>query len=710
MLTDEVKQNITTGLTYWALGGFILGLVEILVNLPLYPWMLPNIITFLPGPVYYALAGIIAASIFSGLVLLCKKELNLPVYAAGNISFIIFVWTAKWASIYFEEALEQHNAVHLFHLFGLLLIAYGSEHLLYKFFVRQKDNLWSRFVAISIALYTFIAIILFLYPKLPYILSSNNLQYLLFTITGCILLFFTVYYLLEFSKKFSLPIKIVEGGLILTGIFFIILSITQNKATPSQKANVTVLNKQEVLSKEKPNILLITPDTLRADRLSCYGQNNFETKAIDSIAQKGVLFKNAQAPAPWTMSSFASMLTSQYPSVHGGVKDGFTGLTKVSKNVVWLAQILKEAGYTTQAYTINPYLNKMYGFNKGFDEYYHLGRNIVSDEEKETLGEQRIAFLWKSFFQEELGTRFSANRNIIINQKALNWLDKNTKSPFFLWVHYLDPHMPYEREKAYNLDKKYNGPLKDDRIVRSLVMLTIITGSYKLNQADKDYLKSIYDEEVLYIDENVGKILKKLEDLNIMDNTLVIFASDHGEELWDHGEFGHGHTLYKELLDVPLILKYPKMLPQGKILENTISLIDLMPTILEIAGIKHDADLAGKSLIPLIQEKEEENRTVFAEAVGRREKRKAIITDRYKFIYFPESQAAELYDLLNDPQEKINLVNDKPELAARLKTQLLNWIEECQKKADKLNKGEGPEQIKINNEIRNELRALGYIQ
>jgi len=270
-------------------------------------------------------------------------------------------------------------------------------------------------------------------------------------------------------------------------------------------------------------------------------------------------------------------------------------------------------------------------------------------------------------------------------------------------------HFPNERCKSFGLNPAYKGWLSrlSYNEYRGLLRDELSTGRRRLSQADKNYLKSIYDEEILAMDELIGRILDKLQQLDLAKNTMVIFASDHGEEFWEHGGFEHGHTLYHELLKVPLIIKLPGILPAGKIVGNQVSLLDVMPTVLELLGIKYDASLAGKSLLPLIRVEERGDRTAFSENLFYYMEQKAMTTGKYKLIYSPDTGDSELYDLEADPAEQKNIAAEQPEKALQLKEELLIWLRDCQTKALALHQGKKSEPV-ANEEVIRRLKSLGY--
>jgi arylsulfatase A-like enzyme len=524
-----------------------------------------------------------------------------------------------------------------------------------------------------------------------------------------------VYRILSFLAGFSLPVRVGAGlgvaSLVIVLVANIprVLDIGKRKEASHAKSgpNIKIINKQEITSKDKPNILLITPDTLRSDHLSCYGYKNIDTPAIDSIAADGVLFKNTVSASPWTLPSFASILTSLYPTVHKAESKIYDKKTGIGEEIITLTQILKEIGYHTRAHIQNLFFDKYFGFHRGFDYYRMFSHKI-----QEKIAKKKRAFLWINYlYKTSLKENSSVNNVVKSTEEVLRWLEQNDRerNPFFLWLHYFDPHLPYERYKSYGLDRDYEGPLADDRFVRKLDMPELRIGSLKLDQAAKKHFISLYDEEVLFVDENIDKILKKLRKLNLIENTIIIFTSDHGEEFWEHGAFEHGHTLYRELLQVPLLIRFPQSLPSGKTIDAQVRTIDIMPTVLEMLGVKHDIPLTGKSLLPLVRGEEKGGRTAFSESLAYYEERKSIKKGKYKLIYFPDSKISELYYLETDPQEKNNVFSQRKKEALSLKEELITWMKDSEKLAQKLSKGEKSKPVKLDKKTKKELKSLGYI-
>jgi len=439
-----------------------------------------------------------------------------------------------------------------------------------------------------------------------------------------------------------------------------------------------------LVTKDKPNVILILIDTLRADHLSSYGYERETSPHIDRMAKEGVLFQNAVAPAPWTKPSTASLLTSRYPSVLGTIY----GQSMLPDSATTLAEVLKSAGYTTAGFVANPQVKAIFNFNQGFDFY---DDSIVEDKIYYNILrsrdlEKRII---RSLFKIRLSWTHNNNAEML-NRKFIPWLKENKDTNFFLYLHYIDPHEPYSPPSPFNTKYTSSGMSKNERNI------------------------ALYDGEIAYIDKHIGELLHLLEELNIADNTLVILTSDHGEEFYEHGGTGHGQSLYEELIRVPLIIKYPSVLPAGNMVKNRVGIIDVMPTILEILDISSDNHMEGVSLLPLIKKENlvDRNDYFFGETYLSRFTGKSVSYRNWKYIYTESSELRnlselgpeELYNLDDDPDELNNLLDQKPEIVRNLREKLSFYSRYVKEKAVS-----SPEKAKVDERTKQQLKALGYV-
>ncbi len=304
------------------------------------------------------------------------------------------------------------------------------------------------------------------------------------------------------------------------------------------------------------NIVIITIDTLRADHLGCFGYERNTTPNIDSISAEGFLFSQAYTSRSLTGPSLTSLMTSLYPITHGLRDNGYV----MSPKIDTLARILQRNGYQTAAYNAYHCNKKRFGFS-------HFFCALNND--------QKVA------------------------SSAINWIKKNSEKRFFLWVHLFSPHAPYEPPKGYDIFKPlgYSGP--DYSTKKSIY--SIKADSPTLPKGDIDRIVSLYDAEVRYADDQVGRISKALEDLSLDDNTIIVILADHGEDIYEHNKYlFHGCSIYDSSLHIPLIFKLPDKASKGMNDDGIVEIVDVSPTLLELIGLPSPTHFQGTSLLPVI--------------------------------------------------------------------------------------------------------------
>jgi len=439
------------------------------------------------------------------------------------------------------------------------------------------------------------------------------------------------------------------------------------------------------------NVILISVDTLRADHLGCYGYKRETSPNIDALADDSVLFSNVYASSPWTLPSHVSMLTS----LHGFHHQVYQDDERMDPVILTLADLLRKNHFFCTAFTGGGFVSSVYGFSKGFDMYQE-GEGGVHRRDAAAHSFELVA--------EWLDTRSQ---------------DKN----FFLFVHTYQPHDPYVCPEPYK-----DMFLAEDAEWRHINLMGHLGGRTNLFKPlpDKELqnIVGLYDGEVRYTDEAlVGPFIRKLKQLGLYDRTLIVFTSDHGEEFYDHKSWGHGHQLYDESLRVPLLVKFPGSRFRGTKISTIVSLVDVMPTILETLQVDvSELSFDGKSLFPIIEGKENEDRYFWAD-IGdnvlnshvpqkrstNRGAEKFILNKRYleedlSFFGYPPPATGpvELYDLENDPREEHNIADDRVELVNKL----ILSIEAIYSQAKKRR----PRKTEIDEDLKEQLRALGYIK
>jgi arylsulfatase A-like enzyme len=437
-------------------------------------------------------------------------------------------------------------------------------------------------------------------------------------------------------------------------------------------------------------VILIIVDTLRPDVLSCYGQVQIPTPHIDRLARDGVRFTNAFSTAPWTLPAVSSIMTGLSPMVHNAVRPD----SKLSDSVITLAESLRDAGYFTAAIGSNIFLKPDYNLSQGFREYDFYPKTSRDGPPVESQKGPSPHIKPVDISTADL------------TKKAIAWLGAHRDDDFFLWIHYFDPHLPYEPGP----DLLPEGPAPDRIGPRFSKIDEVRSGRLDLTAQEKEWIRELYIREVLYIDENLGALIQALERLDIYEDALVVFMSDHGEEFWEHGGFEHGHTLYNELLRVPLIIKLPGAVPTGKS-EAVVSIQGIMPTILDLCGIDTEDELDVHSLAPLLEERVAEPDTppIVSTGLLYGEEWESIIVEGMKYIRSPGTNREELYLLVNDPGEKSSIARSSPDLLLRA----VGALDDHRDAAEIVRTRYGvveEENVEIDPETRQWLESLGYLR
>lgn len=397
------------------------------------------------------------------------------------------------------------------------------------------------------------------------------------------------------------------------------------------------------------NVVLVTIDTLRADHLGCYGYSSGDTPNIDKLAAAGTRFVYAYAQVPFTLPSHASLLTSTLP-MWNGVRDS-AGPPLAGENLT-LAEVFKQHGYATAAFTAAFVLDSFFQLNQGFDTYYD---NFPPRDATMTAGDE---------------THLQRRADEVL-KPALEWLQKNGDRKFFTWIHFYDPHHPYDPPEPY----------------RSL------------------YRQHPYDGEIAYVDSVFGKLIQFLSDLKLKEKTVIVLTSDHGEALGDHGESYHGYFVYDSTLRVPLIFSVPGIKHPSSNVTLPASLLDVAPTILQLVGLPRPDQMQGRGLLAPILGKSQRTDPIYSESLFANlhfgwGALRALRLGQYKFIL---SKKPELFDLVKDPDEKTNLYAENRAMAEELKLQIEQLATRYTRNL--------PEKAapRLSEEALNKLRALGYI-
>lgn len=422
---------------------------------------------------------------------------------------------------------------------------------------------------------------------------------------------------------------------------------------------------------EKRNVIFILIDTLRADHLSYFGYERDTTPNLDTFAKENLVFKNAFSPAPWTPTAMASIFTGLYPTVHGMIppnsrEEALKSSAKLTDKVYTLAELFKDNGYYTMAVQTNPWLSNAFGYAQGFDEYVFKHRqkaNIINDEAYRLLNE------------------YVSNKD-------------NKNKPFYLYLHYLDPHNPYQAPKDY--DKYYTDS---------------VSGDY--NDKAQELIRK-YDREIKFTDDKMGELFKFLKEKKLYDDTIIVILADHGEQFFERGHHGHGFNVYNEEIHVPFFIKAPKF--KGEI-NDPVSSIDLFSTFVDLCKLKNEKSMPlGFSLVSK-EGLNQRKRTDILSEIKRKFQQKALITTNFdklindyelstkdEDILKTKPLSEKVYNFSSDNLEKNEITDDilKEKLKKRFGQSYLKVLK------NKITLDEN-DSLKMDESTINELKSLGYL-
>jgi arylsulfatase A-like enzyme len=445
---------------------------------------------------------------------------------------------------------------------------------------------------------------------------------------------------------------------------------------------------------EGPPVIVLLLDTLRWDSLSCYGHAAALTPNLDRFCREAVQFETARAQASWTKPSIATLLTGTYPEEHGARARS----DRIHRSSPVLARLFRRAGYSTAAVVANGNLSPAFGFSRGFGDYRYLRPDFALGGRGRALGlgSYRIATVaWQRVMQGRREHRFFKRNAAEVNREVLDWLDgASGPRPFFLFVNYVDPHDPYFR---HPYDGRALGAVDGKSPARS----------------ERDEMALLYDGEVAFLDRHLGRLFAELRRRGLYDRSLIVVTSDHGEEFLDHGGWWHGLTLFEEQVRVPLLVRLPHGGRRGERIAGTAGLVDLGPTLLELAGqgARIPERMSGLVLASLTGDGSTGTnapRSFPADELLDGNRLASLVEGRWKFVRAnPDNPrglpSKALYDIVDDPGETRNLVADHPELAAAMDLRLSGF----QQRGSTGTEGEGP--ATLDEETAAHLRALGYL-
>ncbi|MDQ7006102.1 MAG: sulfatase [Acidobacteriota bacterium] len=448
-----------------------------------------------------------------------------------------------------------------------------------------------------------------------------------------------------------------------------------------------------------PGILLVVVDAMRADHLGCYGYSRSTSPTIDDLAAEGVVFESAISQASFSGPSYATILTGMSPQQHG-VRDHPRVL---SEEVETLAEVARRGGMRTGGFVAHSFLDPKWNYSQGFQDF------------------RRIAP------PEGVGQHAGLGPDVV--DAAIAWLkDISHEQPFLLWVQLQEPHIPYNPPPPYDTlfgrepaGYRLMHDILERRVRRSRVMFSFREMGY--SDSDLAHTIRLYDGEIAYADAQLGRLMDALRASGRFDTTLIAVTSDHGESLGEHEiYFNHDMPLYDPVIRVPWVMRYPLRLPENTHVAAQVRLMDLAPTLLDLVGLRAPEGAGGRSARAIIEGKEG-SRIAFSENQPYKKERKdyphyrltvpglagkwrSVRTEDAKLILIPTAAGAteELYDLHADPAELQNLIDQRPELAKKMRALLREHLQ----KDKGLTQGQ-PDEEPQDEETLEQLRSLGYL-
>jgi arylsulfatase A-like enzyme len=441
--------------------------------------------------------------------------------------------------------------------------------------------------------------------------------------------------------------------------------------------------------RDRPNLILVMVDTLRADHLSCYDEGGASTPNICSLAENGGTRFDGFSHASWTKPATASLVTSLLPSSHKAMSK----VAALPEDALHVAEALKAHGYVTGGIASNINLAESFGFAQGYDEYHYLGPDYLAGAEESSSKIILYQIVRSVWFKLKPGLRFGDfyQDSGVVNEVAFDFLERRKDDRFFLFLHYMDPHDPY-----------FAHPYDGTAVAR--------VSNPHPDPATAEELRRLYKGEIEYLDGNFGKLLAHLEALGIADDTVIVLTADHGEEFHEHGGWWHGLTLYDEQIHVPLLVHWggtAEAPPNGSLARH----IDVAPTLLALAGSETPPAMQGVSLLVAENERREKDVQVFSEEDHEGNVLWSLRTRDAKIIVAnpdnPRGLPERAFFRINrDPGEQQNLAGGP---FAGLETELERHAETQRSFAEGAAVA-GSSDVKMTREECEQLRLLGYVE
>jgi len=433
---------------------------------------------------------------------------------------------------------------------------------------------------------------------------------------------------------------------------------------------------------EARNVVVVLVDTLRASKLHPWNpRSRVQTPVLDALAEESAVFERGQSTENWTKPAVGAILTGLHPMDHGAR----TQSAVLSDRALMLSEHFESNGFATGGFIANGYISDRFGFDQGWDRYKNFIRESGASSEAEDV------------FRE-----------------AGDWALEHRDERFFLYVHTIDPHVPYDPEEEfvsmYDRRSSYDGQVRPRMTGELLANAKKRPPEVTFTQSDVIRLTALHDGEITQHDRHMGTFIDRLKEAGLWEDTVFVFVSDHGEEFNEHGSWGHGHSVYQELLHVPFMLHREGI--AGRRIPTTVSTMDIAPTVLELAGVEAMPNVAGRSLVPLLYGQPMEGPALAMSEFL--DERRVITAGRWKFLV-RGNLTASMFDLEEDPGEENQLELNAHPIAARylrvMQGQFLgasnraDWLDADQQQGTRLDAGE----VQMDDELQQQLRELGYL-
>ena len=448
-------------------------------------------------------------------------------------------------------------------------------------------------------------------------------------------------------------------------------------------------------SSDRPNILLISIDSLRSDHLGCYGYAQPTSPFIDELASRGARFENAVSTTSWTLPAHAAMLTGLNDSTHGLVDNGL----RLSDDHLTLAELLQDQGYATAGFFGAPYLHPTFGLGQGFDFYQSCMSEAAEDGK-----------VVRNSARSNLAPSHSDVTGPRTREFVKTWADSLAKDEsWFCFLHLWDVHYDFIPPEAYiNLfDPDYTGSI-DGRLMSNADI------NREMSPRDLRHVQALYDAEIRFTDDILRGIFDDLEARDMLANTLVILTADHGEEFFEHGNKGHNKTLFEEVVRVPLIINWPGQIDAGRVIKEQAQIIDFMPTVASAVGFSGALAVQGRDLSPQLAGLTSEPRSALLELLIDQSSQRALRTNDWKLIEPREGTPTYWFDLQQDPGEKRAIGPDVPAatVEGQARANAEAELRETLRKQALMSKAlarRGPDSIEVPPDVLKDLQGLGYL-